>query len=62
MDRRTMLVILNQIMIARDAVQEGIYYDDSEEAPDDPFNSMYYELDNMCVLISNMLYERCEHD
>ena len=55
MDRRTMYVILNQIMIARDAVQEANYYNNS--ARDDPFNKMYDDLNAMCGLISNMLEE-----
>ena len=55
MDRKLMYVILNRIMIARDAVQWCIHYDNSVQ--DEPFNKMHDELKAMCELISNMLEE-----
>lgn len=55
MDRRLMHLILNRIMIARDAVRWCIHSENSAQY--DPLNNMYDELNAMCGSISNMLKE-----
>ena len=58
MDRRILMLIYDQIRTARDGVRFGIYWDYDElvnAGRDDPFKKMFYELNDMCILISGML-------
>nr|DAK50779.1 MAG TPA: hypothetical protein [Caudoviricetes sp.] len=59
------MMILDQIRTAKDGVRIGIYqdYDELSAAKrDDPFKKMFYELNDMCILISDMLKEGESHD
>lgn len=53
-------MIGDQIRNVRDSVRKRVYRDYDEFASatmDDPFKKMYYDLNYMCILISDMLKE-----
>ena len=58
MDSRILRMLYDLIRTARDAVRIGIYrdYDElSAASRDDPFKKMFYELNDMCILIRGVL-------
>lgn len=59
MDRRILEMLLYQIRTAKDSIRIGIYRDYDEfyaaDSEEDPFKKMFYELNDMCILISDKL-------